>query len=78
LGPSKDAIVSNAEAILLCTDNGFLLKKNFSAGEHHYGLLFAKMSSGTIEEDVRAHSSAHGAREEQDEFIKRTISQELA
>jgi len=72
LGPTQNSVVTKAEAILLCTDNGFALKNDFQAGKHHYGLIFIKMMEGERDEDVIA--STH--RKEND-FISRTIAQEI-
>ncbi len=70
LGPQQDAVVTQAEAQLLCTDNGFAFRRQFEAGEHHYGLVFAK---------VAAHPDAHTKDNEAvaDDFVSRTIAQEL-
>lgn len=72
LGPAQNAVLTQAEATLICTDNGFALKSSFKAGDHHYGLVFIKMIEGQTQEEVLAHSNTR----EQD-FISRTINQEL-
>lgn len=43
LGPKADHILSVDTAEVLFTKNGFSLIKSFSAGEHHWGLLFKKL-----------------------------------
>lgn len=42
LGPSSDAVVSAAAAQELAEREGFVLKKIFDAGAHHYGLVLYK------------------------------------
>lgn len=42
LGPAKDAVVPANIAEELCAREGFVLKKAFDAGEHHYGLIMYK------------------------------------
>ena len=39
LGPARDAVVSEQSARELCEQEGFVVKKTFNAGEHHYGLV---------------------------------------
>lgn len=39
LGPARDAVVSASTARALCEKEGFVLKKEFDAGEHHYGFV---------------------------------------
>ena len=39
LGPVKDAVVPVTIAQDLCEKEGFVLRKAFDAGEHHYGLV---------------------------------------
>ncbi|MEK7552955.1 MAG: methyltransferase domain-containing protein [Patescibacteria group bacterium] len=41
LGPTAAAVVSPAEAKRILAEGGFKLIKEFSAGDHHYGLLFS-------------------------------------
>jgi len=72
LGPKQNAVITQAEATLLCTDNGFAFKNDFKAGEHHYGLNFIKMMNGQTDEQV-----INSDRRKEDTFITRTISQEL-
>lgn len=40
LGPATDMVVSQVEAISLMEANGFVLDREFPAGDHHYGLAF--------------------------------------
>lgn len=42
LGPTKDAVVSERTARELCEREGFVVKKTFDAGEHHYGMVLYK------------------------------------
>ncbi|MEK7538239.1 MAG: class I SAM-dependent methyltransferase [Patescibacteria group bacterium] len=42
LGPARTAVVSAVSARLLCETEGFVLKKEFDAGEHHYGFIMFK------------------------------------
>lgn len=42
LGPTKDAVVSEQTARELCEREGFVVKKAFDAGEHHYGMVLYK------------------------------------
>lgn len=42
LGPTPDAIVSADAARALCEHEGFILKKEIPAGEHHYGFIMLK------------------------------------
>lgn len=42
LGPSKNMVVPPDIAKGLCEREGFVLKKDFDAGEHHYGLVMYK------------------------------------
>lgn len=76
LGPPKDAVVTSAEAMLVCTDNGFSLKKHFPAGDHHYGLLFTKHAEGATQ-DEKTKEAVREATGTQKDFISRTIAQEL-
>ncbi len=73
LGPKHDMVITKSEAMVLCTDNGFTLKNEFNAGEHHYGLIFIKMMDGENQDDVLVSS-----KEEDNDFVARTIAQELA
>lgn len=72
MGPARNAVITQAEATLLCTDNGFAFKREFPAGDHHYGLLFVKMLAGESTGDVIAQS-----RQKEKDYIARTIAQEL-
>lgn len=40
MGPQKGDVVKKETALALARDNGFELLKEFSAGAHHYGLIF--------------------------------------
>ncbi len=40
LGPQKADVVSKEKALTLARENGFELQREFSAGAHHYGLIF--------------------------------------
>jgi ubiquinone/menaquinone biosynthesis C-methylase UbiE len=42
LGPAKDAVVPASIARGICERAGFVLKHEFDAGEHHYGLIMLK------------------------------------
>lgn len=42
IGPRSHAIASPKEIKKISEDLGFSLKKEFAAGDYHYGLLFAK------------------------------------
>lgn len=42
LGPARNAVVSVASARSLCETEGFVVKKEFDAGEHHYGFVMLK------------------------------------
>lgn len=42
LGPSRDMVVTVEAARALCDAAGFSLKKEFDAGEHHYGFVMVK------------------------------------
>lgn len=39
LGPTPEMVVTKDAARTLCEREGFVLKKEFDAGEHHYGLV---------------------------------------
>ncbi|QSH39645.1 class I SAM-dependent methyltransferase [Candidatus Kaiserbacteria bacterium] len=66
IGPPEQLILTPAEANLICNDNGFVAKGTFDAGEHHYGLLFKK-----------AFASDSQRSTSQEDFISRTVAQEL-
>lgn len=72
LGPRQDSVITQAEATLICTDNRFALRSDFNAGDHHYGLIFIKMTEGESDDEAVVNS----VRKE-DDFISRTIAQEL-
>ena len=72
IGPQQNMVVTQAEATLICTDNNFALKKNIDAGSHHYGLVFVKMVEGQTSEQALAQ-----AHEKEDDFVSKTIAQEL-
>lgn len=40
LGPIKNDVVSKEKSLALAKENGFELKREFSAGAHHYGMIF--------------------------------------
>ena len=42
LGPARDAVVPITTARELCAQAGFIAKKEFNAGEHHYGFIVVK------------------------------------
>lgn len=42
LGPSKESVVPADTARKMCEEQGFVLKKDFDAGEYHYGLVMYK------------------------------------
>ncbi|MCK9344925.1 MAG: class I SAM-dependent methyltransferase [Candidatus Pacebacteria bacterium] len=42
LGPSPEMVVTKDEARALCEAEGFVLKDEVPAGEHHYGFIFLK------------------------------------
>ena len=42
LGPAPEAVVAADMARSLCEQEGFVLKKEISAGEHHYGFIMLK------------------------------------
>lgn len=42
LGPSPKMVVTKENALALCEDQGFVLKTEISAGEHHYGFIMYK------------------------------------
>lgn len=43
MGPQAGDVVSKADAVALCERNGFVLDREFPAGDHHYGLAFRKI-----------------------------------
>lgn len=72
MGPVQNAVITQPETMLLCTDNGFAFKGEFSAGDHHYGLQFVKMVEGQSQDEA-VSSVMHREKE----FVSRTIGQEL-
>lgn len=42
LGPTSDSVISEQEINKLFIESGFTKKKNISAGEHHFGIIFKK------------------------------------
>lgn len=42
LGPAPQIVVTKESALSLCESNGFVLKNEINAGEHHYGLLMLR------------------------------------
>ena len=44
LGPRPEAVFSTETADSLLTTNGFAKIKSFTAGDHHYGLIFKKIA----------------------------------
>lgn len=42
MGPAKDAVVTQEKAYELARSAGLVFVKEFSAGSHHYGLIFSK------------------------------------
>jgi SAM-dependent methyltransferase len=43
LGPTSDSVVNKDEATALLESHGFVLEREYPAGEHHYGLAFRKI-----------------------------------
>lgn len=39
LGPAPHAVITQDRARAMCEEEGFVIKKEFDAGEHHYGLV---------------------------------------
>lgn len=42
LGPTKDDVIPFPVALGMCERQGFMFKKDFDAGEHHYGFVVYK------------------------------------
>ncbi len=42
LGPSKDSVIPASVARQMCEREGFVVKNEFDAGEHHYGIIMFK------------------------------------
>lgn len=43
MGPQPGSVITAAEATDLLESNGFMLDRDFPAGDHHYGLAFRKI-----------------------------------
>jgi ubiquinone/menaquinone biosynthesis C-methylase UbiE len=43
MGPAPENVVTAADTTALFESNGFVLDREFDAGEHHYGLAFRKV-----------------------------------
>ena len=74
LGPPESYIVRPAEVILLATDNGFMLSRDFNPGDHHYGIIFVKTSQTSAD---TAPDAPKSEEERQKEFVSKVIAQEL-
>lgn len=46
-GPSKEMLVGKEKSLKLAKENGFELQREFSAGAHHYGLIFRLVARKT-------------------------------
>ncbi len=46
MGPQKQDVVSKEKVLALAREAGFGLQREFSAGAHHYGLIFRPVSPG--------------------------------
>ncbi len=42
MGPNAEHLITQADCVALCESHGFVLDRDFPAGEHHYGLAFRK------------------------------------
>lgn len=69
LGPKQKDVVTPTTAVVLATDNGFAMKQQFDAGEHHYGLVCAKMMKDT--------GATRNTHQDTDAFVTRTVEQEM-
>jgi len=43
MGPQKEYVVTADAATVLLENNGFVLEREYPAGDHHYGLAFRKL-----------------------------------
>lgn len=43
IGPKKEFVLEEKEALKLFESNGFVKEKDFKAGSHHYGIIFHKL-----------------------------------
>lgn len=43
MGPQSQSVITAREATMLCESSGFVLEREFPAGDHHYGLGFRKV-----------------------------------
>lgn len=48
MGPSREMIVTKEDAYALAREAGLSFQKEFSAGAHHYGLIFKKASGKQV------------------------------
>jgi len=42
MGPNAEHLITSGDCTALCESYGFVLDRDFPAGEHHYGLAFRK------------------------------------
>jgi len=42
MGPNAEHLITSAASVALCESHGFVLDRDFPAGEHHYGLALRK------------------------------------
>lgn len=45
LGPTPDQVLKKTELLKILTEAGLRVEKEFSAGDHHYGILVSKIST---------------------------------
>lgn len=43
LGPKKESVIKEEDALKLLEQNGFAKERNIKAGSHHYGMIFKKI-----------------------------------